>query len=138
MARKPMTSRERMLTALNIDVPDRLPVTIHQWQDYHLKTFMDGMSDVEAFRAVGLDAAITIWDANEGKTTSQWQVEERKIKVGQDQWITDTTITTPEGVLTQKDESNEFTTWTVEHIIKEPDDMLLIKKYLILPIPLVQ
>jgi len=133
MAHKPMSSRERMLTALNMGVPDRLPVTIHQWQDYHLKTFMDGMSDVEAFLVVGLDAAITIWDANEGKTTSQWKVEEKKIKVGPDQWITDFTITTPEGVLTQKDESNEFTTWTVEHIIKEPEDMLLIKKYL--PVP---
>ncbi|MCJ7658444.1 MAG: hypothetical protein MUO67_04785 [Anaerolineales bacterium] len=133
MARKPMTSRERMLTALNIGVPDRLPVTIHQWQDYHLKTFMNGMSDVEAFRAVGLDAAITIWDANEGKTTSQWQVEETKTKIGPDQWITDYTITTPEGVLTQKDESNEYTTWTVEFIIKHPEDMLLIKKYL--PVP---
>ena len=133
MARKTMTSRERMLTALNMDVPDRLPVTIHQWQDYHLKTFMDGMSDIEAFKAVGLDAAITIWDANVGKTSSQWQVEERKTELGLNQWITDYKITTPEGVLTQKDESNEYTTWTVEHIIKNPEDMLLIKKYL--PVP---
>jgi hypothetical protein len=67
MARKPMTSRERMLTALEMGIPDRLPVTIHQWQDYHLKTYMGGVSDLEAFRAVGLDAAITIWDANEEK-----------------------------------------------------------------------
>ena len=95
---------------------------------------MDGMSDVEAFQAVGLDAAITIWDANEGKTSSQWQVEQRKTKFGPDQWITDYTITTPEGVLTQKDESNEYTTWTVEHIIKQPEDMLLIKKYLPVPV----
>jgi hypothetical protein len=123
-----------MLTALDMGIPDRLPVTIHQWQDYHLNTFMDGMSDVEAFQAVGLDASITIWDANERKTTSQWQVEERKTKIGPNQWIIDYTITTPEGVLTQKDESNEYTTWTVEHIIKQPDDMLLIKKYLPVPI----
>lgn len=133
MARKPMTSRERMLTALNMGIPDRLPVTIHQWQDYHLKTFMGGRSDIEAFQALGLDAAITIWDANERKTSSQWQVEERKTELGQNQWITDYKITTPEGVLTQKDESNEYTTWTVEHIIKNPEDMLLIKKYL--PVP---
>jgi uroporphyrinogen-III decarboxylase len=133
MAREPMTSRDRMLTALNNGIPDRLPVTIHQWQDFHLKTFMNGMSDVEAFDAVGLDAAITIWDANEGKTSPQWQVEETKTKVGPDQWITDYTIITPAGVLTQKDESNEYTTWTVEHIIKHPEDMLLIKNYL--PVP---
>jgi len=32
---------------------------IHQWQPYHLKTYMNNMTDIEAFRAFGLDAAIT-------------------------------------------------------------------------------
>ncbi len=133
MARKSMTSRDRMLTALGMGIPDRVPVTIHQWQDYHLKTFMGGISDIEAFRAIGLDAAITIWDANEGKTTPQWQVEARTTHMGPDQWITDYTITTPEGVLTQKDESNAYTTWTLEYLIKRPEDMYLVRKYL--PVP---
>jgi uroporphyrinogen-III decarboxylase len=133
MARKPMTSRERLLTALEMGIPDRLPVTIHQWQDYHLKTYMGGISDLEAFRAVGLDAAITIWDANEAKTTSQWQVDARTTHLGPGRWITEYTIITPEGVLTQKDESNQFTTWTVEHLIKRPEDMPLVQKYL--PVP---
>ncbi|HEY64820.1 MAG TPA: hypothetical protein G4O02_09640, partial [Caldilineae bacterium] len=43
------------------------------------------------------------------------------------------TITTPEGVLTRRDEGNEQTTWTVEPLIKRPEDMLLVKKYL--PVP---
>ena len=133
MPPKSMTSRERMLTALEMGIPDRVPVTIHQWQDYHLKTFMGGISDIEAFRAVGLDAAITIWDANEGKITPQWQVEARITHTGPDQWITDYTITTPEGLLTQKDESNVYTTWTLEYLIKRPEDMHLVKKYL--PVP---
>lgn len=133
MTRKPMTSRERMLTALEMGIPDRLPVTIHQWQDYHLKTYMGGMSDLEAFRAVGLDAAITIWDANEAKTTSQWQVETHTTDLGPGRWITDYTMITPEGTLTQKDESNEFTSWTVEYLIKRPEDMRLVQKYL--PVP---
>jgi len=133
MARKPMTSRERMLTALAMGIPDRLPVTIHQWQDYHLKTYMGGVSDLQAFRAVGLDAAITIWDANEEKTTPQWRVDARTTHLGATQWITEYTITTPDGTLTQKDESNQFTTWTVEHLIKRPQDMRLVKKYL--PVP---
>jgi uroporphyrinogen-III decarboxylase len=122
-----------MLTALEMGIPDRVPVTIHQWQDYHLKTFMGGVSDIDAFRAVGLDAAITIWDANEGKTTPQWQVEARTTHTSPGQWITDYTITTPEGVLTKKDESNAYTTWTLEYLIKRPEDMHLIKKYL--PVP---
>jgi len=133
MPRKSMTSRERMLTALEMGIPDRLPVTIHQWQDYHLKTFMGGVSDIEAFHAVGLDAAITIWDANERKTTPQWQVEARTTHISPDQWVTDYTFTTPEGNLTQRNESNVYTTWTTEYMIKRPDDMHLVRKYL--PVP---
>jgi len=62
-----VTSKERMLVALSDGTPDRLPATIHQWQDFHLKTFMGGMTDVEAFHDVGLDAAITqpVRDASE-------------------------------------------------------------------------
>ena len=37
-----MTSKERMLRALNREQPDRLPVTVHQWQDYHLNKYMGG------------------------------------------------------------------------------------------------
>ena len=133
MVRKSMTSRERMLIALDRGIPDRMPVTIHQWQDYHLNTFMGGVSDIEAFRAVGLDAAITIWDANEEKTTPQWQIADKKVRLGPTQWIIDYTITTPDGVLTRKDESNEYTTWTVEYLIKRPEDMRIVKEYL--PVP---
>lgn len=122
-----------MLTALNRGVPDCLPTTIHQWQPYHLKTYMNNMTDIQAFRAVGLDAAITIWDANSEKTNPEWQIETRT-SVGADcQTICDFTITTPEGVLTQRDEMNDKTTWTVDYLIKRPEDMRLVAKYL--PVP---
>lgn len=133
MTPKKMTSRERMLTALNRGVPDRLPVTIHQWQPYHLSKYMGGASEIQAFQQVGLDAAITIWDANDAKTTPQWQVETRKTALPEGNWRIDYTIHTPEGILTQQDESNDKTTWTVDFLIKEPEDMLLVKKYL--PVP---
>ena len=48
-------------------------------------------------------------------------------------WRIDTTIHTPEGILTQQDEANDKTTWTVDYLIKRPEDMLLVKKYL--PVP---
>jgi uroporphyrinogen-III decarboxylase len=133
MSRKPMTPRERMLTALQRGLPDRLPTTIHQWQPYHLKAYMGGMTDIEAFAAAGLDAAITIWDANDGKTTPQWQVQSRTTMLEENRWVIDYAITTPEGVLTQRDEGNDKTTWTVETLVKRPEDMLLVKKYL--PVP---
>jgi uroporphyrinogen-III decarboxylase len=133
MPLRKMTSRERMLTALNRGVPDRVPVTIHQWQPYHLSKFMGGVSDLEAFRQVGLDAAITIWDANTDKTNSQWQVESRIVPLSEWNWRVDTTIRTPSGILTQRDEANDKTTWTVDCLIKCPEDMHLVKKYL--PVP---
>jgi uroporphyrinogen-III decarboxylase len=133
MARKMMTSRERMLTALERGIPDRVPVTIHQWQPYHLHTYMGGMSDLDAFRATGLDAAVTIWDANDGKRSAGWQIDSRSRRGEDGGWIIDTTITTPEGVLSQRDESNDKTTWTVETLIKRPEDMRLVQKYL--PVP---
>jgi len=34
-----MTSKERMLRALERGKPDRLPCSIHQWQKYHLDQF---------------------------------------------------------------------------------------------------
>jgi len=32
-----MVPKERLMTALQKDKPDRLPISVHQWQDYHLK-----------------------------------------------------------------------------------------------------
>jgi uroporphyrinogen-III decarboxylase len=133
MSKKSLTIRERMLTALNRAIPDCLPTTIHQWQPYHLKTYMNNMTDIEAFRAVGLDAAITIWDANYDKTTLEWQIDTRTSLGADGQTVCEYTITTPEGILTQRDEANDKTTWTVEYLIKKPEDMPLVVKYL--PVP---
>jgi len=134
MTKHPMTSRERMLTALGRGVPDRVPATVHQWQAYHLKHFLGGRSDLEAFRYFGLDAAISVFDVNQGLTTPEWQVESRRYPLEDGNFRLEYTITTPAGVLTQLDEGNEQTTWTVKELIKRPEDMLLVKKYL--PVPL--
>ena len=53
-----MNSKERMMIALHKGKPDRLPATVHQWQGYHLDEYMGGISDLEAFKQVGLDAQI--------------------------------------------------------------------------------
>ncbi|KKK95903.1 hypothetical protein LCGC14_2668120, partial [marine sediment metagenome] len=45
-----MTPKQRMLAALNREKPDRLPVSIHQWQPYHLEEHMDGMDALDAFK----------------------------------------------------------------------------------------
>lgn len=56
-----MTSKERMLRALNREKPDRVPATAHQWQEFHRKKYLNGITDIEAFRKFGLDAAVSVF-----------------------------------------------------------------------------
>ncbi len=58
-----MTSKERMMRALAREKPDRLPVTIHQWQQYHLDTYLGGMTRSTRSRPCGLDASIQYFEA---------------------------------------------------------------------------
>lgn len=128
----PMTPKERMITALNLGKPDRVPATIHQWQPFHLKHYMGGKTDIEAFREVGLDAAITRFPVIE-RSTGSWRVSVSEKDAG-DHKVFDCIVETPEGNLTFKYGCNEITTWTLEHMIKRDEDIYLIEKYR--PIPM--
>jgi uroporphyrinogen-III decarboxylase len=103
-----MTSRERILRALNLEKPDRLPVTVHQWQRYHLDTFMGGVTALEAFKQVGLDAQIQCSSSMErlwlpGTLQSlQWIDRSAVVKADPDDRVVHHTVTTPGGVLTYK------------------------------------
>ena len=39
-----MDSKERMMIALHRGKPDRLPVSVHQWQKYHLDVYLNELS----------------------------------------------------------------------------------------------
>jgi uroporphyrinogen decarboxylase len=138
-----MTSKDRMMLALHREKPDRLPVSVHQWQQFHLDTFMGGMSDLEAFQAVGMDAQIQyfesmaqFWltDADFTKlNTSSWRDQAEVVSADPDHRIIHHTITTPDGVLTYKTEGDRKTTWVKEYLIKRDEDIHLIDKYM--PVP---
>jgi uroporphyrinogen-III decarboxylase len=138
-----MTSKERLMLALNREKPDRLPVTVHQWQRYHLDKYMDGKSDLEAIQAVGMDAQIQyqeeadpLWlmGSNITKTvTSQWQDEVKVISNNPDNRIDHHTIHTPEGTLSYKTAGDQKTSWITEFLIKHDTDIHLIKKFM--PVP---
>ena len=51
-----MTSRERMITALERGTPDRLPVTTHHVMRYFTDKYMGGINDDEFFDYFGMDA----------------------------------------------------------------------------------
>jgi len=46
------------MRALHRQVPDKLPVTVHQWPGYHLNHCPGGISGLEAFRMFGMDASV--------------------------------------------------------------------------------
>lgn len=138
-----MTSKERLMLTINREKPDRLPVTVHQWQGYHLNKYMGGISDIEAFKKCGMDAQIQyfedmaqFWlvDADFTKVnTSTWKDEPEIISNNPENRVTYHKITTPEGILTYKTAGNTKTTWITEYLIKQDEDIELIRKYM--PVP---
>jgi len=124
-----MTSKERMLTALKRSKPDRLPVTIHQWQEFHLKKFMGNMDQLEAFRVVGLDASVTPWDVMKAETSPHWITSVQQMEQPNHGSATRHRITTPKGELTFVTATNEYTTFVTEHVIKTEQDAEIFLKY---------
>ena len=138
-----MTSKERLLCALTGGTPDRLPVTVHQWQGYHLDTYLDGISDLEAFERFGMDAQVQyfeemgqFWMVNadfEKTSTNQWRDEATVVRDDPDDRLVHHTIHTPDGTLTYKTAGNRKTTWITEYLIKHDSDVDLIRQYM--PVP---
>ena len=148
-----MTSKERMLTAIEGGVPDRLPVTTHHVMPYFLDKYMDGISDSEFFKYFGLDPIVWTVPHKPDESKGQYYepdhdgtgfLESRRIST--DSWkiqcqdIPDPNyktvrydIVTPKGVLTTVLQSNEYTAWVSEHLIKEKSDIEMIAEYVTAP-----
>jgi uroporphyrinogen decarboxylase len=137
-----MTSKERMMRALNREKPDRLPVSLHQWQKYHLDKYLGGMSDLDAFEKFGFDTQAQyfgdvgqtqVQDAAEKSSTESWRIEAEVISDNPDNLSVNYTINTPEGVLTHKIAGDQKTIWVTEYMVKRDEDIRLIGKYM--PVP---
>ncbi|MCC6354153.1 MAG: hypothetical protein IT577_09725 [Verrucomicrobiae bacterium] len=135
-----MTSKERMMRALRREKPDRLPVTIHQWQACHLEDYMGGVDALDAFKACGLDAAIQyfeamgqFWIPNAEKyavQSAEWRDEMVVVDDDPEHKVIHHTVVTPGGSLTYKTMANRKTTWITEYLIKRPEDVELIERYM--------
>ena len=149
-----MTSKQRMLVALERGKPDRLPVTTHHLMQYFLDKYLGGISSQEFFDRFGLDAITWVVahkpDAAKGDYYDPLQgppgfLEARRIS--SDQWRTESEdipgevykttryrFVTPKGTLSMVTESNEHTTWVAEHLIKSKRDIDLIGEFVTLPL----
>ena len=148
-----MTSKQRLLAAINREVPDRLPVTSHHVQKYFLDHYMDGISRDEFFDHFGLDPIkwIIFYKADESRgdyydPNQQVNFLESR-RVFSDNWIIEMEniaqepyrrdryyIKTPEKTLTMVLDSNEQTSWVSEYLIKEKSDIDIIAKYVTHPL----
>ncbi|MBP1655690.1 MAG: hypothetical protein H6Q31_291 [Bacteroidetes bacterium] len=139
-----MTSKERLMCALHREKPDRLPVTVHQWQGYHLDTYLQGATPLQAFGKFGMDAAVQYFEdmgqfwlvgADFDKfSTPQWRDEVSVVSADPDNRINHHVIRTPEGALSYKTEGDRKTTWITEYLIKHDEDLNLIRKYMPVPV----
>jgi len=104
---------------------------------------MGGVSEIEAFEQVGLDAQIQyfesmaqFWvrDADFAKlNTTVWRDEATIISADPDRRVVHHLITTPAGDLTYKTEGDRKTTWITEYLIKRDEDIELIDRFM--PVP---
>ena len=149
-----MTSKQRMLTALQGGVPDRLPVTTHHVMPYFLDHTMNGMTTQQFFDHFRFDPIV--WptphrhdpakgqyaDPNQGDVgflesrrvaTDSWRIYSEDIP-NQPYTTVRYTFVTPKGKLTTILQSNEYTTWVVEHLLKAPQDLDIIIDYVTTPL----
>ena len=135
-------SRERLLTAIHNDKPDRLPCQVHSWMQYYLDTYLDGRNQFEAYACFpGMDwviyaaprfgyreADLANWQVrviHPGPAVSQEHVGSNAI------WRE--VIETPGGTLTRTQARNAFTTWTTEYLIRSEEDFEIWDRYSPLP-----
>ena len=132
-----MTSRERMLRALNNEKPDRLPCQVHGWMQYYLDTFLNGMDWYQAYEKFDMDYAIYVSPVYEfaEKDLAAWQVHKENLGTdadGNTRWME--RIVTPKGELRQIMASNKFTAWHIEYPWKTERDFELWAEFCPVPV----
>ena len=143
-----MTSRERLLAALNGDQPDRLPVTTHHLMPYFLETYLEGVSEEELFDRFGLDPTTWAYDVKPDESRGEYWSSDSDGSgpdgprwIVSDDWRIETTeipgsdratrfhITTPGGALSTVLRHGPQTDWVVERPIKEKGQIELIQRH---------
>jgi uroporphyrinogen decarboxylase len=139
-----MSSKQRMLAAIERKKPDRLPVTTHHVMKYFLDKYMGGISSYGFFEHFGLDPIVwTVPLTPNGKKgeyhengnimSDNWRIVSQPID--NEKYVTvRRSIITPKGTLTTVLQSNEYTTWVSEHLIKQKSDIEMISDYVTHPL----
>ncbi len=148
-----INSRLRLLSALEHRLPDRLPVTTHHVMGYFLGKHMGGASCGEFFDQFGLDAIRWVvahrpdeaggefYDPLQGApgflearriAADGWRVFAEEVP-NQPHPTTRYRFVTPKGELSMVLQSNEYTAWVTERLIKNKSDIDLLAQYATAP-----
>lgn len=131
-----MTSRERLLTALANQRPDRLPCQVHGWMGYYLEKHLNGMDWWQAYEKFGMDFAIYVSPSYtySDAALARWNIKRRELGMDRDgNHLWEETIITPKGELHHQGAQNAITGWTTEYLIKTPRDFDLWNEFY--PVP---
>ena len=149
-----MNTKDRFLSALKREVPDRLPVTTHHIMPSFLKKYCGGITYQEFFKDFGIDPIEWIIDFLPETATGEffdpthtevgflearrictqsWYFEEEEIKKDQSGITKKFKIITPEKTLSMILKADEQSTWVLEHLIKDKRDIDIIAKYMVKP-----
>jgi len=140
-----MKSKQRLLAAIDGNIPDRLPCTTHELIPYYLKNDLNGISEAEFFESFQLDKTVWLNPLKAQSEAGQTLITAHDIYqpfVETDTWKLDVenihqsgrlgkrfTIITPQKSLTMVLEYNKYTSWVSEHLIKDPMDIDFIALY---------
>ena len=135
-----MTSKQRLITALQGGEPDRVPVAPHFSRDYvgHYMRKTDTPivgyeewidSYFAAYKNFGFDAMLQIWCEDKHNNDGTWKTNTELKTETLEYKLFKITITTPEGELVgeYKVTKSPQSHWTMSYLIKNPEDIALLK-----------
>lgn len=148
-----MTSKQRFLAVLDRKVPDRLPVTTHHVMPYYLDKYLNGIDNEAFFDRFGLDPIRWVFEHKPDPSTADrfdprhtpGYLEPRRI-ASDTWWISSEpipdpqyrterfTFHTPKKDLTLVLQSNDYTSWVTERLIKEKSDIDIIAEFATKPV----
>jgi len=149
-----MNTKDRFFKALNREKPDRLPVTTHHIMPYFLDKYLGNISYQEFFRLYEFDPIEWIIDfipeATAGEyfdpkhtelgflearriCTDSWYFDEKIVEADTSGITKRFKIITPEKTLSMILKADKQSTWVLEHLIKDKNDIDVIAKYMVEP-----
>lgn len=143
-----MTPKQRFVAALTHQKLDRLPVTTHHVMPFFLAKYMNGISNDEFFAHIGLDPIHWLMayrpDKSKGEyfdphhvpgyleahrvTSDNWSIEHETVPDPRYETVRYKFVT-PKKTLTTVLQSNDYTSWVSERLVKEKADVDIIAKY---------